>query len=296
MRRADVAMYQAKSGHTRYQIYERQRDPYSEARLALLGDLRRAVERGELHVVYQPQRTVESGEIQSVEALVRWQHPQRGELPPDEFVGLAERSEVIHALTRRVLDQAIEQCALWTREGRAVRVAVNLSARNLHDASLAADIATMLKRHAVPASSLELEITETSIESDPRGTETLLARLHEMGVGIAIDDFGTGYSAFSYLQRLPVDEIKIDRSFVMGMEADERKLQIVRSTIQLGHNLGLRVVAEGVESEMAQNALVELGCDVVQGYHIGRPMSADMCGARLQRKAIGPPRALRRSV
>jgi diguanylate cyclase (GGDEF)-like protein len=300
MRRADVAMYQAKEAHTRYQIYERQRDPYSEARLALLGDLRRAVERGELNVVYQPQRATHSGEIHSVEALVRWQHPQRGELPPDEFIGLAERSEVIHALTRDVLDRSIAQCAAWLRDGRDVRVAVNLSARNLHDAQLAPDIATMLQTHAVPASRLELEITETSIEADPRGTEELLTTLHNMGVGIAIDDFGTGYSAFSYLQRLPVDEIKIDRSFVMGMETDQRKHQIVRSTIQLGHNMGLRVVAEGVESEAVERELVELGCDVVQGYHIGRPMSADMCGARLSRAADGqaqsPLRALRRSV
>ncbi|MEA2676326.1 MAG: hypothetical protein QOJ81_467 [Chloroflexota bacterium] len=296
MRRADVAMYQAKQGHTRYQIYERQRDPYSEARLALLGDLRRAVERGQLTVVYQPQRTSEDGEIRSVEALVRWQHPQRGELPPDEFIGLAERSDVIHALTRHVLETAIEQCAIWASDGRDVRVAVNLSARNLHDASLAADIATMLERHQVPPSALELEITETSIESDPRGTEELLTRLHDMGVGIAIDDFGTGYSAFSYLQRLPVDEIKIDRSFVMGMDSDQRKHQIVRSTIQLGHNMGLRVVAEGVESEAVERELIELGCDVIQGYHVGRPMSADMCGARLHRAVETSPRALRRTV
>jgi diguanylate cyclase (GGDEF)-like protein len=296
MRRADVAMYQAKSGHTRYQIYERQRDPYSEARLALLGDLRRAVERGQLIVAYQPQRGVESGEIESVEALVRWQHPQRGELPPDDFIGLAERSEVIHGLTRFVVERAIEQCAAWARDGRDVRVAVNLSARNLHDAQLAPDIAAMLERHRLPASRLELEITETSIEADPRGTEELLNTLHEMGVGIAIDDFGTGYSAFSYLQRLPVDEIKIDRSFVMGMDADQRKHQIVRSTIQLGHNMGLRVVAEGVESDAVERELIELGCDVVQGYHIGRPMSADMCGARLSRTIDSSPRVLRQSV
>ncbi|MDL2335648.1 MAG: EAL domain-containing protein, partial [Chloroflexota bacterium] len=296
LRRADVAMYQAKHGHTRYQIYERQSDPYSEARLALMGELRRATEQGQLSVVYQPQQAADSGEIHSVEALVRWHHPQRGELPPDEFITLAERSEIIHPLTRFVLERAIEQSAAWARDGLDVRVSVNLSARNLHDAGLATDIAAMLERHSVPPSNLELEITETSIESDPRGTEELLATLHEMGVGIAIDDFGTGYSAFSYLQRLPVDEIKIDRSFVMGMEADERKHQIVRSTIQLGHNMGLRVVAEGVESELAQNELTSLGCDVLQGYHIGRPMSADMCGARLRRAAVSRPRVLRQSV
>jgi len=296
LRRADVAMYQAKAAHTRYQIYERQRDPYSEARLALLGELRRATERGQLNVVYQPQQTTDDGAVRSVEALVRWLHPQRGELPPDEFIGLAERSEIIHPLTRFVLEQAIGQVAAWSRDGLDVRVAVNLSARNLHDPSLAADIAALLERHGVEPAALELEITETSIESDPRGTEAVLAELHEMGVGIAIDDFGTGYSAFSYLQRLPVDEIKIDRSFVIGMESDQRKHQIVRSTIQLGHNLGLRVVAEGVESQLVQDQLEELGCDVVQGYHIGRPMSADLCGARLRRSVASKPRALRQSV
>jgi diguanylate cyclase (GGDEF)-like protein len=296
LRRADVAMYQAKQTHTRSQIYERQSDPYSEARLALLGELRRATEQGQLTVAYQPQQSSDSGEIHSVEALVRWHHPQRGELPPDEFISLAEKSEVIHALTRFVLDRAIAQSAAWARDGLEVRVAVNLSARNQHDTQLAPDIATMLAQHGVPASRLELEITETSIESDPRGTEELLTTLHQMGVGIAIDDFGTGYSAFSYLQRLPVDEIKIDRSFVMGMDINERKHQIVRSTIQLGHNMGLRVVAEGVENETVENELAALGCDVVQGFHVGRPMSADMCGARLRRSVVSRPIPLRHSV
>jgi EAL domain-containing protein (putative c-di-GMP-specific phosphodiesterase class I) len=275
-------MYQAKTTHTRAQIYERNFDPYSEARLALFGELRRAIERSELTVVYQPQATT-AGEIHSVEALVRWQHPQRGELAPDEFISLAERSELIHPLTRFVLEQAIGQCAEWRRAGMDIRVAVNLSARSLHDPALVDDVSAMLRRNELPASALELEITETSIEADPHGSDAMLARLHQMGVAIAIDDFGTGYSAFSYLQRLPVDEIKIDRSFVIGMESDRRKHQIVRSTIQLGHNLGLRVVAEGVETETVQEQLEELGCDVLQGYHIGRPMGADLVGARLRR-------------
>ena len=308
LRRADVAMYQAKAVHGGYAIYEQRRDPYSEARLALLGELRSAIERGELNLVYQPQATSGTEEIEGVEALVRWQHPQRGELAPDEFIGLAERSELIHGLTRFVLEQAIGQAAAWNRDGLGIRVAVNLSARSLHDIALAADIAGLLERHGLEPSALELEITETSIEADPVRSEALLARLHEMGVGIAIDDFGTGYSAFSYLQRLPIDEIKIDRSFVMGMETDRRKQQIVRSTIQLGHNLDLRVVAEGVETPAAQRLLAQMHCDVVQGYEIGRPMSADLVGARLRRsrsahaaetshQARAPRlRALRRSV
>ncbi len=294
LRRADVAMYQAKATHTRYAIYEPRHDPYSEARLALLGELRRAIESRELTCAYQPQANAKTGQIEGVEALVRWRHPQRGELPPEEFVGLAEHSEVIHALTRFVLDTAIAQGAAWRRDGLEVRVAVNLSARSLHDASLADDIARMLSDHGLEPSALELEITETSIEADPAGTEGLLERLHAMGIGIAIDDFGTGYSAFSYLQRLPVDEIKIDRSFVIGMEGDRRKQQIVRSTIQLGHNLGLRVVAEGVENEQTLRRLARLGCDVVQGYFVARPMSADMIGGLLRRPLRARPATARR--
>jgi diguanylate cyclase (GGDEF)-like protein len=283
LRRADVAMYQAKGGHTRYAIYEPQRDPYSEARLALLGELKRAIEKRELQVFYQPQADARSGRIESLEALVRWRHPQRGELMPDEFVALAEHSEVIHELTSFVLDTAVRQCAEWRDEGLDVRVAVNLSARSLHSLALADEVARVLTAHELPADKLTLEITETSIEADPAGTEALLERLHEMGVSIAIDDFGTGYSAFSYLQRLPIDEIKIDKTFVIGMESDKRKAQIVRSTVQLAHNLELRTVAEGVESEAVQKRLARLGCELVQGYHVSRAMSGDMCGGLLRR-------------
>jgi diguanylate cyclase (GGDEF)-like protein len=301
LRRADVAMYRAKGGHTRYALYEPAKDPYSEARLALLGELRRAIEKRELQVFYQPQADAKSGRIESLEALVRWRHPQRGELMPDEFVTLAERSEVIHELTSFVLDTAIRQCAEWRAEGLDVRVAVNVSARSLHSLALADEVARVLSAHELPAEAVTLEITETSIEADPAGTEALLERLHEMGVSIAIDDFGTGYSAFSYLQRLPVDEIKIDKTFVMGMESDKRRAQIVRSTIQLAHNMELRVVAEGVESDVVQRRLARLGCDLVQGYHVARAMSSDMCGGLLRRSLrpstaaapVNPPAQLR---
>jgi diguanylate cyclase (GGDEF)-like protein len=285
MRRADVAMYDAKQTHTRYAIYEQRRDPYSEARLALLGELRKAIEKSELTVFYQPQANPRTSKIEGVEALVRWHHPQRGELRPDEFVTLAEHSELIHSLTRFVLSTAIAQCAEWHAQGYPIRVAVNLSARSLHDDALADDIAAMLKDHALDASSLELEITETSIESDPLRSDALLSRLHDMGIAIAIDDFGTGYSAFSYLQRLPIDEIKIDKSFVIGMESDTRKERIVRSTVQLARNMDLRVVAEGVESEIVQRRLARLGCDLIQGYHVSRAVSADMIGGLLRRPA-----------
>ncbi len=296
LRRADVAMYQAKASHSRYVIYEQQHDPYSEARLALLGELRRAIETSELTVLYQPQADARTGAVASVEALVRWHHPQRGELLPDEFIPLAEHSDLIHPLTRFVLGCAIAQVAAWQRAGVTVRVSVNLSARNLHDATLADDIAGLLSQHGVAPVQLELEITETSLESDPADSDVLLGRLHDMGVAIAIDDFGTGYSAFSYLQRLPVDEIKIDRSFVMRMEHDRHQQQIVRSTIQLGHNLGLRVVAEGVESAVVQRRLARLGCDLVQGYHIGHPMSADLVGGLIRRPLRTQSMAAGRSV
>jgi diguanylate cyclase (GGDEF)-like protein len=289
LRRADVAMYRAKAGHTRYAIYEAQHDPYSEARLALLGKLRRALDEGELSIAYQPQATP-SGVVEAFEALLRWHHPQLGDVPPDEFIGLAERSEIIHAVTGFVLGEAIGQCAAWRRAGHQVRVSINLSARDLLDSSLADDIAARLAAAGLPASALVLEITETAIESDPLRSEALLMRLHNIGVGIAIDDFGTGYSAYSYLARLPVEEIKIDRSFVMGMPVDERRLAIVRSTIQLGRNLGLRVVAEGVETETVRRQLVALDCNLLQGYHIGYPMSADLAGARLRQQ----PRPMRR--
>jgi diguanylate cyclase (GGDEF)-like protein len=295
LRRADVAMYRAKADHSRYALYEPQQDPYSEARLALLGELRRAIEERELSVAFQPQANTLSGKIEGFEALLRWHHPQRGDLPPDEFIGLAEHSELIHELTRFILEEAIGQCAAWHAAGQPVRVAVNLSARNLLDDSLAERVQGLLAAAGLPAAALLLEITETAIEADPVRSQALLERLREIGVGIAIDDFGTGYSSFGYLARLPVDEIKIDRSFVGSMDVDEKRLAIVRSTIQLGHNLGLRVVAEGVESEAIVRRLARLGCDVVQGYHIGRPMSAEMAGAQLRRVRPTESRRLRRA-
>jgi diguanylate cyclase (GGDEF)-like protein len=283
MRRADVAMYEAKSARTGYSIYEQRRDPYSEARLALLSELRKAVDRDELSVVYQPQAEPRTGKIEGAEALVRWSHPQRGELMPDEFLKLAEHSEVIHSLTRFVLRTAIRQCSEWHAAGFPVRVAVNLSARSLNDSALAADIAAMVKEYGLVPSALELEITETSIEIDPVRTDAFVTAVHDLGVQVAIDDFGTGYSAFAYLQRLPIDEIKIDRSFVMGMDSDRRKGQIVRSTIQLARNMGIRVVAEGVESESVQRQLARQGCDLIQGYLVSRAVSADMLGGLLRR-------------
>jgi diguanylate cyclase (GGDEF)-like protein len=283
MRRADVAMYAAKQSHSGYTVYEQHKDPYSEARLALLGELRKAIERGELNVHYQPQANPRTSRIEGVEALVRWHHPQRGDLSPDEFVTLAERSEVIHSLTRFVLRTAIAQAAEWHGQGFPVRMSVNLSARSLHDQSLADDIATMLSSSNLAPEFLELEITETSIESDPVRSDALLTHLHEMGIAVAIDDFGTGYSAFSYLQRLPIDEIKIDKSFVIGMESDQRQAAIVRSTIQLARNLGIRIVAEGVESASVQRTLGRLGCDLIQGYHVSRAVSPDILGGLLRR-------------
>ncbi|HWH37503.1 MAG TPA: GGDEF domain-containing protein [Candidatus Limnocylindrales bacterium] len=285
LRRAEVAMYRAKAQRSRYAIYEAQHDPYSEARLALFGELARAISERELTVAYQPQAAAGTGELVGFEALLRWHHPQRGDLPPDEFIPLAEQSELIHQLTRLVLDEAIRACAGWRAGGHDVQVSVNLSARNLSDLSLADDVLRMLAEAGLPPAALVLEITETAIESNALHSAEVLGRLKDIGVRLAIDDFGAGYSSFGYLARLPVDEIKIDRSFVLGMQDDERRLAIVRSTIQLGHNLGLRVVAEGVETEAIRRRLARLGCDLVQGYHIGRAVSLDMATARLRRPA-----------
>jgi diguanylate cyclase (GGDEF)-like protein len=299
MQHADVAMYQAKSSHSGSHVYRPDEDQYSPGRLALMGELRRAIERGELQVAYQPQLDVRSGHIEAAEALVRWPHQRLGMVPPSEFIPLTERTGLIRPLTQFMLRTAIAQCAAWRAAGHPMSVSVNLSARNLLDPALADEIDTMLALARLPAAALQVEITETSIMVDPVRTETFLAALHRIGVRVSVDDFGTGFSSFSYLKRLALDEIKIDRSFVVELESDGRDLQIVRSTIQLGHNLGLRVVAEGVETQPILDRLVELGCDSIQGFLIGRAVTAHELTDRLAaavesaRDAPLPPRRRR---
>ena len=275
IQRADVAMYLAKEGHTGYEVYAPERDQYSPGRLALAGELRRAIEGQELVLFYQPKASLATGRIIGAEALVRWQHPRRGFIPPDEFVPIAEHTGLIQPMTLYLLEAAIRQCGDWRASGFDVTVAVNLSVRSLLQPTLADDIARMLLTHGVPASALELEITESTIIADPAATEAVLNRLASLGIDIAIDDFGTGYSSLAYLKRLPVDELKIDKSFVLGMASDENDAVIVRSIVELGRNLGLRVVAEGVETRQLWDQLRALGCDVAQGFYLGRPMTAE---------------------
>jgi diguanylate cyclase (GGDEF)-like protein len=275
LQRADVAMYVAKDAHAGTAAYDFAQDPNDAARLTLAGELRRAIEGDELVVHFQPKAELDSGRIVGAEALVRWQHPERGLIPPDEFVPIAERTGLIKPLTRSVLASALEQCAAWNRAGHELHVAVNMTIPDLLDLDLPDRIHELLTATGVRPEQLELEITETTILADPFRVRQVLARLHEMGLRLAIDDFGTGYSSFAYLKRLPVQTIKIDRSFVSGMCEDASDATIVRSTIDLGRNLGLAIVAEGVESQEIWDELRALGCSLAQGYLIGRPVDAD---------------------
>ncbi|HSD80348.1 MAG TPA: EAL domain-containing protein, partial [Solirubrobacteraceae bacterium] len=275
LRRADVAMYEAKQGGTRIESYAAERDPYSPERLALLAELRQAIDRDELVLHYQPKVSLVHGGVIGVEALVRWNHPVRGELPPGEFLPLAERTGLIADLTRWVVRTALGQCRAWREDGVELPVAVNLAAANIVDGTLPDSIATLLKVHGLPGASLECEISEHTVMSDPRRAGEVLARLRDLGVRLSLDDFGTGQSSLSYLKRLPLDEVKIDRSFVMGMARDEGDAAIVRSTIDLARHLGLAVVAEGVETAQVYDDLAQLRCDVAQGFYLSRPMPGD---------------------
>ena len=275
LQRADVAMYLAKDAHAGTATYDVSQDTNDAARLALAGELRRAIENEELVVYFQPKASLETGLIVGAEALVRWQHPERGLISPDQFVPIAERTGLIKPLTRAVLASALRTCAAWNDAGHELHVAVNLTVPDLLDLELPDRIQQLLGETGVAPQQLELEITETTILADPFRVRQVLARLDEMGLRIAIDDFGTGYSSLSYLKRLPVQTIKIDRSFVTGMCEDASDATIVRSTIDLGRNLGLEIVAEGVETREVWDALRALGCSLAQGHLIGRAMPAD---------------------
>ncbi|HVF18900.1 MAG TPA: bifunctional diguanylate cyclase/phosphodiesterase, partial [Mycobacteriales bacterium] len=305
LQRADVAMYSAKGGTRSIEVYASERDQYSPRRLALIGELRRAIEDDELALHFQPKAHLRNGEVFGVEALLRWQHPQHGLLSPDEFVPLAEHTGLIRGLTQWVLRNSLQQCAAWQHAGLDLSVAVNISVRNLLDPELPEDIARHLDRSGVPAGKLVLEITESSVMSDPARTIGVLQRLAGMGVGVSVDDFGTGYSSLSYLSRLPVDEIKIDKSFVQGMLRDRNDAVIVETIVDLGASLGLRVVAEGVEDEATWNRLDALGCALAQGYYLSRPVAAAALTKWLADRppppdrgdeSTRPPRRIRRVV
>jgi len=273
--RADVAMYSAKGSLTGLSVFSAEHEKDGAGRLALMSDLRRAVDEGELILYYQPQIDLRTGAITSVEALVRWMHPKRGLVGPDEFIPLAERTGLIKRLTRTVLTEAIRQARAWELAGLRVPIAVNLSMRNIHDPQLPQTIAQLLQRWDARPDLLRLEMTETVLAADPQRALQTMDSLRAMGVHIALDDFGIGYSSLAYLNRLPLDEIKIDRSFVIGMIDDESSATIVRATVDLGHGLGYGVVAEGVENVETRQRLSALGCDAIQGYLVARPMPAD---------------------
>ena len=275
MSRADVALYTAKEERGRWWVYDPERDQHTPERLALLGELRDGIDRGELELRYQPKCALPGGEVTGVEALVRWRHPRKGLLPPDEFIPLAENTGLITGLTLAVLDSAVLEAGRWAAAGRPLGVAVNLSVRHLTDLQLPTQVDAVLRRHGLPARSLTLEVTESTIMNDTARAVTVLTGLRALGVRIAVDDYGTGYSSLAYLRQLDVDELKIDRSFIGNLTGSDNDEVIVRSTIELGHNLGLVVVAEGVEHAETWARLRELGCDVVQGYYVSRPLPAD---------------------
>jgi diguanylate cyclase (GGDEF)-like protein len=285
LQRADVAMYLAKDAHAGTAVYDAEQDANDVDRLALAAELRRAIEEEHLVLHFQPKAALESGVVVGVEALVRWEHPDRGLVAPNDFIPIAERTGLIKPLSRYVLAAALRQCRDWMDEGRDLHVAVNLTIPDLLDLELPDYIEGLLGETQVRPDQLELEITESTILADPFRVRQVLTRFDEMGIGLAIDDFGTGYSSFAYLKRLPVQTIKIDRSFVMGMCADESDATIVRSTVDLARNLGLEVVAEGVESQEIWDALRAQGCSLAQGYFISRPVPAGELAHLLDERA-----------
>ncbi len=272
MRRADIALYVAKRSRRAYAFYAAEHEQSGTGRLALMAQLRRGIANGELRVHYQPIVAIPSGEVIRMEALVRWQHPERGLVPPDEFISVAEQTGLIQPLTHWVLRRALQDCLRWHERGVAITVAVNVSMRNLLDPELPALIADMLARVGADPSWLRLEVTENVIMADPGRNTTTLEALRALGVGLSVDDFGTGYSSLAYLHRLPVDEIKIDKSFVKPMATDRDTRAIVRAAVYLAHSLRLHSVAEGIEDADTFNLLATLGCDAGQGYYIARPM------------------------
>jgi diguanylate cyclase (GGDEF)-like protein len=274
LRSADVAMYAAKEAHVGCKVYAAALDRHSVRRLSVLSEFRRALDSNEIVVFYQPIMCMDGQRVHGAEALVRWEHPELGLLPPSDFMPIVEQTGLIGPLTRQVLARAVAQCASWRRAGHELTVSVNLSVRNLLDPELPGLIADLLSIYRLTPEALQLEITESMLMSDPERSMITLVGLSKLGVGLSVDDYGTGYSSLANLRRLPIDELKIDRSFVSPMLSDESDLIIVRSTINLGHDLGLKVVAEGVEDEATLHRLEGLGCDFAQGYHFSKPLPA----------------------
>ena len=273
LRRADIAMYAAKRSAGSVETYRVDQEDEGGRRLVLMAELGEAIEGGQLSLVFQPQVDARTGTVLGAEALLRWTHPRRGDVPPGEFIPVVERTSVIRRLSRWVVDAALAQARAWGDRGHDLPVSVNVSARDLADPGLAAEIAELLGRHGVPAQQLTIEVTESGLVADERRAVETVAQLRALGLRVSIDDFGTGYSSIAYLNRLGAHEVKIDRSFVQGGR-DPSCEAIVRASVELGHALGLEIVAEGVEDAPTGEWLRAIGCDRLQGYFIARPMSA----------------------
>jgi diguanylate cyclase (GGDEF)-like protein/PAS domain S-box-containing protein len=296
IRHADSALWAAKDSGSGHAFYDADLDKHDPGRLTLLGELRRGLDREELVLYYQPKARLANGEVTSVEALVRWIHPERGLIPPDEFIPLAEQTGLIKPLTLYVLNAALRQVCTWRQEGRPLSVAVNLSWRNLHDLDFPDQVEELLLKWQADPGMLELEITESAMLTDPNRSQVVLNRLAAMGFRLSIDDFGTGYTSLGHLKRLPVGEIKIDRSFVTHMAANSDDAVIVHALVDLARNLGLDVVAEGIETRETWDRLRALGCTLAQGYYLSPPLPADELAEWLDRRTrpASKPRAPRR--
>jgi EAL domain-containing protein (putative c-di-GMP-specific phosphodiesterase class I) len=277
LKRADVAMYVAKNNQSGMAFYNPEHDQHNIKNLVLVSELRHAIERGELELHYQPKIDIKTGRIKGLEALVRWNHVQHGYIGPDEFIPLAEYTGLIKPLTSWVLKTAMHQYMKWQRDGMdpGIVISVNLSSISLLDPDFPGEVVDLIRIYEIEPESFEFEITESAVMADPELALKTVKRISEMGVRLSIDDFGTGYSSLAYLKKLPVDEIKIDKSFVMNMTNDESDEMIVRSTIDLAHNLGLDVIAEGVDSEEIWNKLGKLECDGAQGFYLCVPLPAE---------------------
>jgi diguanylate cyclase (GGDEF)-like protein len=291
LQRADVALRAARGADQTVRSYQASMGQVLLRRFQLVTQFRQALDTGQVDVHFQPQLALRTRQVIGVEALVRWQHPEFGMVDPAEFVTLVETTGLINPLTDYVLDRSLAQCRSWLDRGLSLAVSVNLSVRNLADAEFPCRVTDALARHRVPAALLGFELTESAVMSDPERALPVLRGLHGLGVRIAVDDFGTGYSSLAYLRRLPVDEVKIDKSFVLGLASDLGDLAVVRAIVELGHSLGLNVVAEGVEQDATRDQLLEMGCDVAQGYLISRPLGPDRFDAWLAARTVRAPGA-----
>ena len=292
LRCADLALEQARREKRALSIYEASLNPSARDQLSLLGELRHALENDELRLFFQPKIDMATQRVAGVEVLLRWQHPTRGLLAPGAFIPFAEQTGFIRRITRWTLDRALAQAALWHGAGASLPVAVNISADDVSDTRLDARVAGLLTRHGLPPSLLTLELTESGFIEDPNRAMAMLEALSALGIQLSIDDFGTGYSSLSQLARMPAHEVKIDRSFIQGLETDPEYAAVVRSAIDMGHSLGLKVVAEGIETEVAAERLRSFGCDIAQGYWYAKPMPRDQLERWLEGRVIAPVIAL----